>query len=299
VNHATNTFDMRFMGGLAKPMRITFITFVIGALSLSGVFPLAGFWSKDEILSDAWAHEKYLFWIALVTAGLTAFYMFRVIFLTFLGEYRGGATAEAQASASPHHQPATSHETDVADTHHAGPHESPMSMALPLIVLAVAAILAGFANIDKDFEHLLAGALPDEELIEESVFRTGVALASTGVALAGIVLAWVVYGAKIVPSSVFMRLFRPVHTLLQNKYYADVLYERVIVGFVFHQVIGGALSAFDRVIVDGVVNGAGKSARGTASVVRYAQNGQFQTYGALAFGGLVFTAIAVLVLSPL
>jgi NADH-quinone oxidoreductase subunit L len=108
-----------------------------------------------------------------------------------------------------------------------------------------------------------------------------------------------VYGAKIVPSSVFMRLFKPVHTLLENKYYADVLYERVIVGFVFYQVIGGACVTFDRVVVDGVVNGVGKGSRGTAAVVRYAQNGQFQTYGALAFGGLVFTAIAVLVLSPL
>ena len=291
VNHATNTFDMRLMGGLAKPMRITFITFVIGTLSLSGIFPLAGFWSKDEILSDAWAHEKYLFWIAFVTAGLTAFYMFRVIFLTFMGEYRGGVAAESHGVT--HNANAAEHDA------HAGPHESPMSMALPLIILAIPAFLAGFVNIDKDLEHLLIGSLPDEELIEESVFRIGIALASTAIALAGIVLAWVVYGAKIVPSSVFVRRFKPMHTLLENKYYADVVYERVIVGFVFYQVIGGALMAFDRVVVDGAVNGVGKGARGTAAVVRYAQNGQFQTYGALAFGGLLVTAIAVLVLSPL
>jgi NADH:ubiquinone oxidoreductase subunit 5 (subunit L)/multisubunit Na+/H+ antiporter MnhA subunit len=227
-----------------------------------------------------------------VTAGLTAFYMFRVIFLTFLGEYRGGAAAESHAAVS-HDEHASENDA------HGAPHESPMSMALPLIILAIPAFFAGFINIDKDLEHLLVGALPDEELVEESVFRTGVALASTGVALAGIVLAWVVYGAKIVPSSVFMRVFKPLHTLLENKYYADVLYERVIVGFVFYQVIGGAFVAFDRVVVDGAVNGVGKGARGTAAVVRYAQNGQFQTYGALAFGGLVFTAIAVLVLSPL
>jgi NADH-quinone oxidoreductase subunit L len=299
VNHATNTFDMRFMGGLAKPMRITFITFIIGALSLSGVFPLAGFWSKDEILSDAWAHERYLFWIALVTAGLTAFYMFRVIFLTFLGEYRGGAAAERQGAGAAHDAHPASADAHGANEHHGGPHESPMSMTFPLIVLAILAIFAGLVNIDKDLEHLLAGALPDEELIEESVFRTGVALASTGVALAGIALAWAVYGAKIVPSSVFVRLFKPIHTLLENKYYADVLYERVIVGFVFYQVIGGAFAAFDRVVVDGVVNGVGKGSRSTAAVVRHAQNGQFQTYGALAFGGLLFTVIAVLVLSPL
>jgi NADH-quinone oxidoreductase subunit L len=293
VNHATNTFDMRLMGGLAKPMRITFITFVIGALSLSGIFPLAGFWSKDEILSDAWGHEKYLFWIALVTAGLTAFYMFRVIFLTFLGEYRGGAAAEAHDSG--HDEQAAAH----GGAHHAGPHESPPSMTIPLLVLAVPAIFVGFANIDKDIEHLLVGALPDEELVFEPVFRWGIAIASTGVALGGIALAWVIYGAKIVPSSAFARIFRPIHVLLENKYYADVLYERVIVGFVFYQVLGGALTVFDRVVVDGAVNGVGKGARGSAAVVRHVQNGQFQTYGALAFGGLVVTAIAVLVLSPL
>jgi NADH-quinone oxidoreductase subunit L len=293
VNHATNTFDMRLMGGLAKPMRITFITFVIGALSLSGIFPLAGFWSKDEILSDAWGHERYLFWIALVTAGLTAFYMFRVIFLTFLGEYRGGAAAENHGSA--HDEHATSH----GDAHHSGPHESPLSMTLPLIVLAVPAIFVGFVNFDKDLEHLLLGSLPDEELVYEPVFRWGVAIASSAVAIGGIGLAWVVYGAKIVPSSVFMRLFKPVHTLLENKYYFDVLYERVIVGVLFYQVLGSAFMAFDRVIVDGAVNGVAKGARSSATVIRYVQNGQFQTYGALAFGGLVFTAIAVLVLSPL
>jgi NADH-quinone oxidoreductase subunit L len=182
VNHATNTFDMRLMGGLAKPMRITFITFVIGALSLSGIFPLAGFWSKDEILSDAWGHERYLFWIALLTAGLTAFYMFRVIFMTFLGEYRGGGAAEegAHASADDNH---------AADAHHGGLHESPMSMALPLIMLAVPAIFVGFVNIDKDLEHMLVGSLPDEELVFEPVFRWGVAIASTAVALGGIALA--------------------------------------------------------------------------------------------------------------
>ena len=94
VNHATNTFDMRRMGGLRLSMPITFWTFVIGALSLSGVFPLAGFWSKDEILLDAFNHNTLLFWVGVTVAGMTAFYMFRAIFLTFFGEYRGGAEPE-------------------------------------------------------------------------------------------------------------------------------------------------------------------------------------------------------------
>ena len=300
VNHATNTFDMRQMGGLRKFMPITFWTFLIGSLSLSGIFPLAGFWSKDEILSDAWAHEPYLFWIGLVTAGITSFYMFRVIFMTFFGEYRGGA--HENADTTPANDDGGVHTTG----HGATPHESPFSMAFPLLVLAVPAVLLGvfnlpweFLGLDHEVEHLLAGALPEEGLIEESKFRFGIALASTGVAFAGIALAYVIYGAKIVPAAALQRLFRPIHTVLENKYYADVLYERIIVGFLFYQVLGGALATFDRVVVDGAVNGIGQFSRAGAGVLRYAQSGEYQTYGAIAFSGLVFTTIVVLVLSPL
>ncbi|HWO73601.1 MAG TPA: NADH-quinone oxidoreductase subunit L, partial [Dehalococcoidia bacterium] len=100
-------------------------------------------------------------------------------------------------------------------------------------------------------------------------------------------------------SATLARLFRPAHRLLENKYYADYLYEQVIVGFLFYRVLGGFLSAFDSLVVDGAVNGVGRGARTAAGVLRYVQSGQFQTYGAVAFSGLVFTAILVLVLSPL
>src|SRR5436190_389253 len=136
VNHATNTFDMRKMGGLAKLMPITTATFLIGTLSLAGFFPLAGFWSKDEILSVAYDERTWLFMVALVTAGLTAFYMFRAVFMTFGGEYRGGEPAEAHGE---------SHDESAH-----GPHESPFNMALPLLILAVPAVFAGFANISHD-----------------------------------------------------------------------------------------------------------------------------------------------------
>jgi NADH-quinone oxidoreductase subunit L len=172
-------------------------------------------------------------------------------------------------------------------------------MVVPMLVLAIVTVFAGFSNIDNGLEHLLVGALPDEGPVDDTKFRLGIALGSTAMALGGIGLAYVIYGAKLIPSAVFSRVFRPVQVLLENKYYADVLYEQVIVGFLFYRVIGGALSAFDRVVVDGAVNGIGRGARQSASVVRYVQNGQFQTYGALAFSGVVFTAIVVLVLSPL
>ncbi len=202
VNHATNTFDMRLMGGLRKSMPITFGTFLIGSLSLSGVFPLAGFWSKDEILGSAWDNEPYLFWIGLVTAGLTALYMFRVIFMTFFGEYRGGAPEEDDETPALHDEHAAS------TSHGSTPHESPFNMAFPLLVLAVPAVLAGifnlpwkFLGLDHEVEHLLVGALPEEGLVHESTFHYGLAVASTAVALGGIALAYVIYGAKLVPSS--------------------------------------------------------------------------------------------------
>jgi NADH-quinone oxidoreductase subunit L len=300
VNHATNTFDMRLMGGLRKTMPVTFITFLIGSLSLAGIFPLAGFWSKDEILGAAWTEEPYLFWLGFIAAGLTALYMGRVIFLTFMGEYRGGASEEEDET------PAMD-EAHAASTHYgAAPHESPTVMVAPLVVLAVMAVIGGvfnlpwkFIGLDHEVEHLLVGALPDEGLVTEAKFRFGVAAASTAIALGGIVIAWVVYGVEVVPSRVLARVFRPVHVLLENKYYFDVLYERVIVGFLFYQVLGSALAAFDRLVVDGVVNGVGLTARRGAGVVRYIQDGQFQTYGAVAFGGLAFAVIVVLVVSPL
>ncbi len=283
VNHSTNTFDMRLMGGLRKAMPITFATFVIASLSLAGIFPFSGFWSKDEILSDAWTHEKYLFVLAFLTVGLTAFYMFRAIFMTFGGEYRGGAEPEEGHGG------------------HAGhPHESPLTMAVPLLVLAVPAALVGFANIDKGFEDLLKGALPldMQHDFESSKFHLWIAAAGMAMALGGIALAYVIYSAKALSAARLQQAFAPVHNVLANKYYADVLYERIIVGFLFYEVLGGALAWFDRVIVDGAVNGAGWVARQTAGAVRYIQDGEYQTYGAIGFAGLVFAVIVVLALNP-
>ncbi len=283
VNHATNTFDMRLMGGLRKTMPITFATFLIAGLSLSGIFPLAGFWSKDEILSDAWAHEKYLFVIALVAAGVTAFYVFRAIFMTFGGEYRGGA--EPEEGHGEGHSPAH-------------PHESPLVMALPLLVLAVPAAVAGFVNIDKGLEHLLAGALPEGLEIEESKFRPGVAIVSTVIPVAGIALAWAIYSAKLLSADRLRAAFRPLHTLLEKKYYADDFYEKLVVGQVFYRTVAALLAVFDAVVIDGIVNGVGRVTRVTGRTLRYVQTGQFQTYGAVAFAGLVFTVIVVLALNP-
>ncbi len=135
VNHATGTFDMRLMGGLRKYMPWTYATFLIGSLSLAGIWPLAGFWSKDEIVHYAWEHQPALFWLAIITVFMTAFYMFRAVFLTFGGEYRGGEAGHGGHSSQSSHG---AHES------HGKPHESPLVMLFPMVILAIFAIGSGW-----------------------------------------------------------------------------------------------------------------------------------------------------------
>jgi NADH-quinone oxidoreductase subunit L len=284
VSHATNTFDMRRMGGLRRVMPWTYATFLVASLSLAGVFPLAGFWSKDEILGDAWRDQQALFWVALAVVFLTAFYMFRAIFLTFEGEYRGGEAPE-----EPGHG---------ADPAH--PHESPWVMLGPLAVLAVPAALIGFANVAGGIEHLLAGALPSHtrEALHEFEFSWGIALGSSAVALAGIATAWLFYGARVLPAERARQALGPLHLLLERKYFLDDLYEGVFV----RGVLGGtaALAAwFDATVVDGIANGVAGLTRLTGSGLRLLQTGQVQVYGAMAFAGLLIATGIALMLTPL
>jgi NADH-quinone oxidoreductase subunit L len=172
-------------------------------------------------------------------------------------------------------------------------------MTLPLIILMVPAIVAGFANYRHDIEHLLVGALPSEVEVAETTFRLNVALAATALPLAGVFLAFLIYQVKVLSAASLSRLFRPVHRLLENKYFLDFLYERVIVGALFYTTLGGSLAAFDRIVVDGAVNGVGNVTRQTGAVLRHVQSGQFQTYGAFAFTGLFVATVVVLVLNPL
>jgi NADH-quinone oxidoreductase subunit L len=116
-------------------------------------------------------------------------------------------------------------------------------------------------------------------------------------AIGGILLAWLVYEARTVSAEGLRRRFGPLHTLLENKYYADVLYERLIVGSFFYELVAAAAAWFDRVVVDGAVNGAGASMRAASGVLRYAQSGQFQMYGAIGVAGLALMAILTLALS--
>jgi NADH-quinone oxidoreductase subunit L len=285
VNHATNTFDMRKMGGLRRVMPWTFATFLIGSLSLSGIFPFAGFWSKDEILGAAWNGQRALFWVALGVVFLTAFYMFRAVLLTFDGEYQGGELPEDGTHGS--------------DPSH--PHESPWLMVLPMLVLAVPAIAIGFTNIKGGVEHLLVGALPaqTEQSVHAYTFSWGIALGSTAVAVAGIGSAWLFYGARVLSAERVRTTLRPVYALLWNKYYLDNLYEDVLVKSVLYRGVTGALAWFDTNVVDAAANGIGIGAKLTSFALRQLQTGQVQVYAALALLGVVVAGSLAFLLHPL
>ncbi|MCX5997000.1 MAG: NADH-quinone oxidoreductase subunit L [Chloroflexi bacterium] len=185
VNHGTGTFDMRLMGGLRKAMPWTYITFVIGALSLAGIWPLAGFWSKDEILVSAFTNNPVLFGLAIITVFMTAFYMFRAIFMTFHGEYRGGAEPE--------------HGTH-GDSHSQGPHESPAVMVVPLVVLAVLAVCIGWINVTGFFSQLMGSGEAEAVSFVQGFFGVlthPLPLISLIVALLGILLAYAMYCASV------------------------------------------------------------------------------------------------------
>ena len=216
-NHDVDPQDMLNMGGLRKKMPVTFWTFLIGGFALSG-FPLitAGFWSKDEILADAWAHGHYAVFITLALAALlTAFYTMRQITLTFLGEPR---TEEAK---------------------HA--HETPWTMTLPLVVLSVFAVGAGWAGIPNDFLGLNLGEINFIHGVAYTLLPSGIEpvtltfnaiplLTSVAVAGLGLYLGWLAYRKYAAGETDPMkRSLGPVHRVLQNKYYFDELYDAVFV----------------------------------------------------------------------
>ncbi|MGH9182398.1 MAG: NADH-quinone oxidoreductase subunit 5 family protein [Acidimicrobiales bacterium] len=301
VSHAVHGFDMKAdMGGLRRTMPVTYATFLTGSLALAGLFPLAGFWSKDEILLGAGEGGYQLFAVVgLVGAALTAAYMARCVYLTFFGEYRG----------------------------HGHPHESPPAITVPLVVLAAFSAGAGllnapgfegFARITENRVFLLAG-------IEEHAFEVGPAVLSTLFVLVGLVAGGLAYFGGRLPEGLTARspLAGAGYRLLANKYYLDHLYTGVVVGsikgsvargayWVNQKVIDGAVNAvgimarrsgswvyrhIDQEIVDGAVNGVGFGAEDMGGILRTIQTGRVQQYGALLFGAATVLALGLVVLT--
>ncbi|HUF93838.1 MAG TPA: NADH-quinone oxidoreductase subunit L [Candidatus Limnocylindria bacterium] len=261
--------DLRRMGGLAPRMVTTTITMTIGALGLAGFPGLAGFFSKDEILAVAF-HEHRLLWVLLLAgAFMTAFYTFRLIFLAFFGGPR--MTKEA--------------------AHHV--HESPRVMTVPLIVLAVLTVVAGWAvGVPSEhgtrFERFLAPVFPVHEGVHGGIAGVMLLVLSVVVALAGITLAWFMYMASPVKADTIGRARTPVHALLLNAWYVDRLYDRLLVRPLF--ALSSFLARVDLAVVDGAVNGVGRAVVAWAGTLRRVQTGYVVNYALTMLVGAVVLA---------
>jgi len=267
--------DMRHMGGLKKYLPVTFATMLIGTLAIAGIFPFSGFFSKDEILFRAFLSNKAIWTVGVLTALMTAFYMFRLMSMTFFGGYRGPAwEAAAHGPAEPHGH------TDAPAGHgHGawhGPHESPTPMTFPLMALALGAIVAGLVGIPaalgggNTIEHFLepsftateahapADAEPAGEAAHEAehpsaAVELGLMAFSVFIAICGIGLAYKFYVTSPDISEHLATRWAGLHRTLLNKFYVDELYNATVVAATFAG--GKVLWVFDRRVVDGAVNG--------------------------------------------
>ncbi|MGD1861080.1 MAG: NAD(P)H-quinone oxidoreductase subunit 5 [Leptolyngbyaceae cyanobacterium] len=306
--------DMRLMGGLRKYMPITSTTFLIGTLAICGIPPFAGFWSKDEILGSTYQVSPVLWAIGWLTAGITAFYMFRMYFSTFEGEFRG-ANEEIQmqlkreqlmamgASLGPgamNPQELTleaDHDDHHDDHHHAEtPHESPLAMTFPLMALAVPSVLIGlvgtpFVNYFEAFIHPpgeeVEALLPWSEAIAEFEWSEFVIMAgsSVGIGLIGISLAVLMYAQKKIDPAAIAKRIQPLYKLSKNKWYIDEIYDAVFVQGCRN--LAKQTLTMDIRIVDGVVNLAGFVTLISGEGLKYLENGRAQFYALIVFGAVL------------
>jgi NADH-quinone oxidoreductase subunit L len=246
--------DMRKMGGLKQYMPVTFVTFLISVFAIAGFPPLAGFFSKDEILWLAFSgHHEVIWFFALLGAGLTAFYMFRQLFMVFFGENR-------------------------AD-HHTREHlhESPKVMTMPLVVLAAGAVVAGFIGLPavfggSQFAHWLEPVISQGEHHGSHAAELSLMALSIGVAAAGLLLAYLMYYRGAFSPQPFVKLAGGFfYRLFDRKWYFDEIYQAIFVNGTL--LLARLCSLFDQYVVDGIVNGS-------ATLTRFASwlNGLFDSY---------------------
>jgi NADH-quinone oxidoreductase subunit L len=298
VIHAIGTQEITEMGGLSRKMKVTAVTFTLGSLSIAG-FPLfSGFWSKDEILVDVFNNNLFAFIILAFTAFLTAFYMFRLVFLTFFGKL-SDKTGKV--------------------------HESPRVMSIPLVVLAVFAVAVGFIGspfLPQGFRFATLFS-PGSFEVHHAPLNYLVMIISVVLGVGGIALAYGMYGANRIPRDWLSRFIMPYYRLLINKYYLDEIYVRGIVRpvvwladmvFAFDQkvidwivnifgkltvVFSKAIGIFDLSGIDGMVNWIGKITMSSGIRARKAQTGYALNYALVFFAVVTVMIIWILVMGGL
>ncbi|HUF47995.1 MAG TPA: NADH-quinone oxidoreductase subunit L [Vicinamibacterales bacterium] len=281
--------DMRWMGGLRHKLPLTFWTFVVGTVAIAGIPPLAGFFSKDEILWKTFAGGHTVLWaLAVVTAFLTATYMFRLLYLTFFGERRYAPGAARGAHGAEHL------------------HDAPAPMAIALVVLAIGSVLAGLVGIP----HVLGGhnqidaflapsfqapavagvVAPAVEAADEAIALERALMAlSVIVAVAGIGVATLVWLRRPEIADRLAARWRGLHALLVGKYFVDEIYDAVLVQPIKRTSTALLWKGVDTGVIDGTVNGVGLVVRGWSAVLRRLQTGSVRAYAMSIFVGVVVT----------
>ena len=250
--------DLRNMGGLRRKIPWTFWTMISAALAIAGVPPFAGFFSKDAILLAAYHHSPWMYWLGTLTAGITAFYVFRAIFLAFFGTYRG-------------------------DGH---PHESPPVMTVPLAILALLSVAGGFVFPVPQFLSAVFPPIKEAEDITLMGF-------SVAAGVMGILVAYVMYVAKPALADSVAANMKGLYTLVYNKYFVDEVYDRMLV----KPVVGGSRMllwrAADVGLIDGIANGIGSRARDIGGILRLLQSGNIRSYATWVVFGSVLLIVAM------
>lgn len=280
---------MRKMGGLRSYIPVTFLTMLIATLAIAGIPPLAGFWSKDEILWKAY-QANWVYWaVGVITAFITSFYMFRLLFMTFFGDYRGVQVDEHGRVHAVH-----------GDDHHGHgePHESPMVMLAPLIVLALLSLIGGFVGFHNGFEHFLSPVFgPATEVAGEAASHTTEFLlmgVSVAFAFLGLMLAWIFYVSKPeLPQKIADGLGNFYKTVV-NKYYVDEIYAKIFVKPLIDGSTNILWQGVDRRVIDDSVNNIADGATQVSDEVRHMQSGNLRSYaGWIAAGAAVLIAYMV------
>jgi NADH-quinone oxidoreductase subunit L len=276
--------DMRKMGGLKSYIPWTFLTMSIATLAIAGIPPLAGFWSKDEILWKAYQVSKVYWGIGVVTAFITSFYMFRLWYMTFFDDYRGAHD--------------DGHSSHGHDSHgHGEPHESPMVMLVPLMILAVLSLFGGLVGWGNHFEHFLAPVFGTAETTAEVASGVTERLlmgVSVAVALLGWWLAYQLYRKRQDLPEKMADALGGFYQAVVHKYYIDELYTTLFVKPLVDGSTRILWQGVDRKIIDAAVNDAGDGARHVSDELRHMQSGNIRSYaGWIAAGSAVVIAFMI------
>lgn len=283
--------DMGYMGGLRKYMPITGTTFLIGTLSLCGIPPFACFWSKDEILADAWNKFPVLGWLAWITAGLTAFYMFRMYFLTFEGSFRGNLNLDSFNAINVENNTSKTKDKDVL------PHESTLTMVAPLVVLSIPTIFIGLLGAP------VPTGIPGSDLLSSYFHINTISIheidnhwlefffesfPSVSLATFGALTAYLIYGPHVAsrrdlnnemdpqPSGGWNIIVNGIYNWSKNRAYIDLIYNKIFV--LGTRILARFISLIDQWIIDGAVNTTGLVTLLSGESTKYSEGGRTASY---------------------